>query len=154
MSLQLRHAFRLDVALRPAIDAGQTYLGHRRIVPIVGGAFAGERLRGVILPGGADWNVVRPDGVTHIWARYELQTDDGAVISVINEGLGRVSPAQMQHIFSGNPAEVGEWYTRTTPRFETAAPRYHWLNAAIFVGDLLPPTENPWAVSIEVYEVL
>ena len=66
----------------------------------------------------------------------------------------RVTPEQMAHIFSGHPAQVQDWYTRTTPKFETAAPQHRWLNEAVFVGDLLPPTENPWAVSIEVYEVL
>ena len=154
MTLQLRHAFRLDVELRPAVEVGPTHAGMRRVIPITGGRFHGERIQGVILPGGADWNVIRPDGITHLWARYEIQADDGAVISVINEGIGRVTPEQMAHIFSCHPAQVQDWYTRTTPKFETAAPQHRWLNEAVFVGDLLPPTENPWAVSIEVYEVL
>lgn len=153
MTLALRFAFRLDVELRPAIELGTTYLGHRRVIPITGGHFEGPQLRGRILPGGADWNVIRPDGVTHIWARYEIETDDGAVISVVNEGLGRVSAEDMAHVFSGKAALVNEWYTRTTPRFETASPKYRWLNESVFVGNLLPP-EAPWIVSIDVHEVL
>lgn len=152
MALSLQFAFRLDVELRPAIEVGATYLGQRRVIPITGGRFEGPRLRGCILPGGADWNVIRPDGITHIWARYEIETDDGAIISVINEGLGRVSAEQMEHVFSGQAALVSEWYTRTTPRFETASPKYRWLNESVFVGDLLPPVA-PWAVSIDVHEV-
>lgn len=151
--LSFRHAFRIDVELRQAIEVGSTYLGHRRVIPITGGRVTGERLRGRILPGGADWNVIRPDGVTHIWARYEIEADDGAIISITNEGIGRVSQEQMAHIFAGNPAAVTDWYTRTTPKFETASEKHQWLNASVFVGDLLPPAQ-PWAVSIEVYEVL
>jgi hypothetical protein len=154
MTLQFRHAFRLDVELRPAVEVGATYAGMRRVIPITGGRFKGERIQGTILPGGADWNVIRSDGITHLHARYEIQADDGAVISVINDGIGRVTREQMAHIFVGNPAALTSWYTRTSPRFETAAPQHRWLNEAVFVGDLLPPTENPWAVSIEVYEVL
>ncbi len=154
MALSLEFAFRLDVELRPAIEVGATHAGQRRVIPITGGRFAGPRLQGRILPGGADWNVVRPDGITHLWARYEIEADDGAVISVINEGLGRVSPQEMARIFSGQPADRTQWYTRTTPRFETAAPRHRWLNEAVFVGDLLPPQESPWKVAIDVYEVL
>jgi hypothetical protein len=154
MTIQCRHAFRLDVELRPAVEVGPTFAGMRRVIPITGGRFKGDRIQGVILPGGADWNVIRPDGVTHLHARYEIQAEDGAVISVVNDGIGRVTPEQMARIFSGQPAQVAHWYTRTTPRFETAAPQHRWLNEAVFVGDLLPPTDNPWAVSIEVYEVL
>jgi Protein of unknown function (DUF3237) len=154
MAPTLQFAFRLDVELRPAVEVGPTYAGMRRVIPITGGRFEGPRLQGRILPGGADWNVVRPDGITHLWARYELETDDGVVISVINDGLGRVSPETMARIFSGNAAEMPDWYTRTSPRFEVASPKYRWLNESIFVGDLHPPKESPWKVSIDVYEVL
>jgi hypothetical protein len=153
MTIQLKHALRLDVELAPAVEVGHTYLGMRRVIPIIGGTFHGERIQGKILPGGADWNVIRHDGMTHIWARYEIRTDDGIVISVINEGLGRAAPDEMARIFSGHAAQVDNWYTRTSPKFELAAEKYRWLTQSMFVGDLLPPSE-PDKVSIEIYEVL
>jgi hypothetical protein len=153
MTIQFKHAFRLDVKLAPCVEVGTTYLGMRRVIPIIGGTFLGERLRGNILSGGADWNVIRPDGITHVWARYEIQTDDGVVISIINEGLGRATPEEMARISSGHAAESANWYTRTSPKFEVAGEKYRWLTQAMFVGDLLPPRE-PDSVSIEIYEIL
>lgn len=153
MTLQLKLAFRLDVDLGPPIEVGNTYVGARRVISIVGGQFAGERLQGRILPGGADWNVVRPDGVVHLWARYTIETDDGVPIVVTNEGFQQGPPDTMQRILSGQPFDVSQWYARTRPVFEVASPKYDWLNKFVFVGDLLPPTD-PKKVSIEIYQVL
>ena len=152
-NISLRHAFTLHVELQAPVMVGTTYLGERRVIPIVGGHFAGERLRGRVLAGGADWNVVRPDGVMHVWARYEIETDDGAVVSVLNEGLIRVTLEQVARLDAGQPSAIDRWYARTSPRFETAAPRYRWLNEAVFIGDLHPP-KTPAAVTIDVHEVL
>ena len=149
---QLRHAFRLDVDLAPPLDIQQTPQGHRRVIPITGGVFHGERIRGLVLPGGADWNVVRHDGVVHLWARYTLQTDDGCLISILNEGLQRGPTDTMARILAGQPFDTAEWYSRTMARFEVAGERYKWLNEAIFVGDLQIPS-RPDQVSIEIYEV-
>jgi len=153
MTLQLRLAFRLDVELAPPVEVGQTYLGMRRVIPIVGGRFHGPRLAGDILPGGADWNVVRPDGVVHLWARYTLRTDDGVAIMITNEGLQRGPADTMARILAGLPFDRSAWYARTRPVFECADPRHAWLNQSIFVGDLLAP-DDPLRVSIDIHEVL
>lgn len=153
MTVGLRPAFVLHVEIAPARMLGATWAGVRRVIPITGGRFEGERLRGRVLPGGADWNAVRPDGVMHAWARYELETEDGALISVINDGLMRVTPEQVALLESGRAAEIRSWYARTSPRFETAAPQYRWLNESVFVGDLRPPTSLSQVV-IDVHEVL
>lgn len=153
MTLQTQFVFRLDVELDPPIDIGKTYVGERRVIPMVGGTFAGPQIRGRILPGGADWNVVRPDGVVHLWARYTIETDDGVAIMVTNEGFQQGPPDTMQRILSGQPFDKSQWYARTRPVFEVDHPQYDWLNRFVFIGDLLPPTD-PKKVSIDIHQVL
>jgi hypothetical protein len=151
--IKLKPLMRLDVTLAPFLDIGKVPAGHRRIIPITGGRFEGERLRGDILPGGADWNLVRPDGTVFLWARYTLRTDDGVLIMITNEGFQTGPRDTMHRILTGQPIDTSEWYSRTRPVFEVADGRYAWLNSSVFVGDLLPPTSAEY-VSIEVSEVL
>jgi len=83
----LRLLYTSSVEVGPPMVVGSTPYGQRRIIPIKGGAFAGPRLSGKILPGGADWQVIRTDGAAELEARYTLQTDDGALIYVLNRGF-------------------------------------------------------------------
>ena len=159
MGPKLEYVFTLHVDLAPPLDFGSTHCGDRRFIPIVGGTFSGPRLNGKILPGGGDWNAVRPDGVVHVLAKYSIQTEDGVMISVTNEGYGRASREDMQAVFGDDPTKASmkgggaDWYTKTVPKFEVAEGRYGWLNRSVFLGDLLPP-QQPGHVKIEVYEVL
>jgi hypothetical protein len=153
MSIQLVPSFRLDVDLAPPVEVGPTYVGMRRIIPITGGKFYGKDIEGEVLPGGADWNVVRPDGVVHLWARYTIKTDDGAIIMITNEGFQQGPPDTMERILSGKPFDSSKWYARTRPVFEVSHPKYDWLNKYVFVGDVLVPT-SPVQVSIQLYQVL
>ena len=77
---------KVEVTLEPIRDLGETPLGRRRIIGITGGTFKGARLAGKILPGGADWQLIRSDGVAYLDARYTLETADGALIYVNNKG--------------------------------------------------------------------
>jgi hypothetical protein len=108
--------------------------GARRVIPITGGLFYGPRLSGIVLPGGADWQWIRPDGVAEIEARYIIETAAGARISVVNRGLRHGPPAVMQRLAAGLPVERSEYYFRTTPVFQTAAPEYEWLTKSIFLA--------------------
>src|SRR5690349_5200932 len=78
---------RATVELAAPLEVGTTPLGARRVIPIIGGHFAGEGFSGEILPGGADWQLVRQDGVALLDARYTLRTTDGALVYVSNRGL-------------------------------------------------------------------
>lgn len=78
--------FTAEILLGPVVEVGPTPTGFRRVIPIVGGTVSG-RLAGEVLPGGADWNLERPDGSTELWARYELRLVDGTVVSVVNTAL-------------------------------------------------------------------
>src|SRR5690349_8779087 len=100
----------LRVQIAPALNVGEVGVGYRRVIPITGGSFVGPAVRGDVLPGGADWNLTRPDGAVEIWARYTLRTDDGVLIGVTNAGLVVPQPD-------------GSSYARTAPQFEVADER-------------------------------
>ncbi len=80
---------------------GTMLTGERRIIPIIGGRFEGPKMRGEILPGGADWQIVAADGTTSLEARYTLKTDDGALIYVRNVGLRHGPPEVLAAIKRG-----------------------------------------------------
>jgi Protein of unknown function (DUF3237) len=128
---------------------GTTPRGLRRVSPIVSGTFDGPRLSGTVLPGGADWNIVVADGSIEFYARYTLQTHDGTLISVTNEGIER---AVMAKLFAGDPVDPrGPMYGRTAPRFEVADGDYAWLSRSLFVAEL--KLGRPGQAILEVYEV-
>ncbi|MCW1970936.1 MAG: DUF3237 domain-containing protein [Anaerolineae bacterium] len=141
---------RVNVALAPPLVIGPTPQGLRRIIPIVGGDFVGERMRGNILNGGADWQIVRDDGVAILHARYTLQTDDGALIYIQNDGIRHASPDVVARLGRGEAVDPSEYYMRTTPKFETAHPHYGWLNRIIAVGSGIRRAD---AVVIDFFEL-
>lgn len=148
--LRLRPLLKAEIALAPAQELGETPLGRRRIIPIVGGRFEGERLSGKVLPGGADWQVVRPDGVAQLEARYTLETSDGALIYVRNDGLRHGPPEILRRLAAGEPVDPAHYYMRATPRFETGDPRYDWLNRIVCVAT---GARLAAAVELEVFEI-
>jgi hypothetical protein len=132
----------LRVAISPAVQVGESDNGHRQFIPITGGYFVGDGIRGTVLPGGADWQLQRPDGVREIVAIYAIQTDDGETIMVDNRGIA-VPP--------DNPD--GAPYVRTAPKFHAPAGKYDWLNEGIFVGSITGVPDGG-AVIIRVFKVL
>jgi hypothetical protein len=90
----LEFAFDATVMVGEPLVLGATGVGVRRIVPITGGVVAGPAFNGVVLAGGADWQVMRDDGFTEIEARYTIKGEDGALIYVRNPGL-RVAQADV-----------------------------------------------------------
>jgi hypothetical protein len=141
----------LKLAVSGMQEIGETPLGNRRIGLVGGGSFEGERLRGTVLPGGADWIVVRSDGVTVLDVRIALQTDDGATIGMTYRGLRHGPPEVMARVARGEPVEAGAYYFRTSVQFETAAENHAWLNGVIAIGIGSRPPEGP---IYEIFEVL
>lgn len=146
----LQPLFRAEVTLGAPQELGTTPFGRRRVIPITGGSFHGERLSGRVLPGGGDWQVLRHDDVAELDARYTLETADGALIYVRNFGYRHGPPEVMQRLARGEPVDPSLYYMRTTPRFETSAERYRWLNGIICVGT---GARRPAAVELEFFEV-
>ena len=148
--MQLRSLLKAEIALAPPQDLGDTPHGRRRIIGITGGRFSGERLSGRVLPGGADWQLVRADGVADLDARYTLETADGALIYVRNRGY-RHGPAEvLARLSRGENVDPALYYMRTTPSFETGDARYAWLNRIVCVAS---GARRPAAVELEVFEV-
>jgi hypothetical protein len=148
--LNLAPLFRAEITLAPAQEMGESPLGRRRVIPITGGTFRGERLSGRVLPPGADWQVIRRDGVAELDARYTLETDDKALIYVRNFGY-RHGPAEvLAKLAAGQAVDPSLYYMRTTPLFETGAERYQWLNGLICVAT---GARRAAAVELDVYEV-
>jgi len=140
------------MSLHPMQDLGSTPLGRRRIAPVAGGHFAGDRLRGAVLPhAGSDWLLQRGDGAFQLDVRVTLQTDDGDLVGMTYRGVRHASPEVSARIARGERVEPHEYYLRTTPLFETASERYAWLNGvvAVGVGERLPD-----GVIYDVFEVL
>jgi len=129
----LEFVFELNGALEPSVSVGQTPHGLRRVVPIKRGQFAGPEIRGTIVPGGADWQLVRSDGVNELEALYLLRTDDGVTIQVRNRGLRHGPEAVMKRLFAGEPVDPAEYYFRAVPAFAAPAGKYEWLNRSIFL---------------------
>lgn len=119
----------VDVGARLDVDPNR-----RRIVPILGGTVIGPRLTAEILPGGADWQVVRPDGTLEVVARYTLRAADGALISVVNKGLRRGPPDVVARLAAGENVDPALYYFRTAPVFEVAAGPHSWLMDNLFVA--------------------
>ncbi|HSU07164.1 MAG TPA: DUF3237 domain-containing protein [Acetobacteraceae bacterium] len=145
------HLFTLKLTVAGMQQIGATPGGNRRIGLVAGGTFQGERLRGTVLPGGADWLMTRPDGATTLDVRLVLQTNDGAAIGMTYRGL-RHGPAEViERINRGETVDPASYYFRTAVAFETAATDYDWLNRVIAIGtgDRLP--SGP---VYEVFEVL
>ena len=148
--MRLVALFRADIALAPARELGDGPLGRRRIIEITGGSFSGAHLSGNVLPGGADWQLIRGDGVAYLDARYTLETHDGALIYVRNRGYRHGPEAVIAQLARGIPVDPASYYFRTAPWFETSAPQYAWLNRTIFVGR---GARLPDRVELDVFEV-
>ncbi len=118
---QLEFALQLRVQIDSPYTVGETPHGRRVVIPITGGTFEGPQLRGTILSGGADYQLVSTDGTrTELEAIYSIQTDDGVNIHVRNRGMVL--------------DDKSSYYFKTAPQFEAPSDsKYAWLNNAIFV---------------------
>lgn len=135
MRLTGTHVFTIDALLGPLVDVGPTPLGHRRVIPVVGGVVSGA-LTGEVLPGGADWNLARADGSTELWARDEIRLDDGAVVSVTNTAVHAPGAAPIL----------------TTPRFDVGDAGPVHLGTGVHVGLLTPHLEEH-RVHVEIHRL-
>jgi hypothetical protein len=125
----LQLAWQAVVDIGPRQDLGACPQGRRFIVPITGGLFEGgldgHLLRGRILPGGADRQLLRADGVRELDALYEMETSDGAVLTLRNRVWIDEPPGAPRYAMS---------------QIRVTAPQgpHAWLNRRVFVGTLHP----------------
>lgn len=128
-ALTLTVVAELTVTIADPVDAGVIREGQRRIIPITGGRVEGPVLVGEVLPGGADWQVVRANGTTRVSARYDLRTHDGVVLAVTNAGVFTTVDGRRRAV--------------TSVRIEAPDGPYEWLNDAVLVGSATPWPEGP-----------
>jgi hypothetical protein len=148
---KLEFAFELNIQVSLQPEVGTTGKGTRKIISITGGSFEGPQIKGSILPGGYDWQLVRNDGVIEIDARYVLQTDDGNMITIVNTGLRHAPQEILQRLGKGEEVDPSLYYFRSIPVLETSAPKYDWLTKHIFIANGI---RKPASVIIQVWKVL
>jgi len=96
-------------------------------------AVSGPLLNGKLVDySGADWPVMRTDGVVELNAHYMIEASDGALIYIRN--LGYVhgplrAPGQGPDEEPSIPP-----YFRCTPYFRAPAGPHEWLNRTVIVG--------------------
>lgn len=135
---QMEYVCELKVTCGKAYSIGKTQHGERVVIPITGGTFEGSDIKGIVLEGGADYQLVdKNKGRTELEAIYCIRTDDGVTIHVRNKGL----------LVTG----AGSFYFRTVPSFEAPQDsRYDWLNNAIFICE--PKVERDY-ISLKIWRI-
>lgn len=132
--MHTRPLMTVSLAVAPPQLLGTVPHGTRSIVPVIGGEFEGSQLRGKVLPGGADWLLLRSDGVLELDLRITLETDDRALIFMTFQGLRHGPPDVFAALDRGEVVDPASYYFRTLPRFETSTEKYTFLNRIIAVG--------------------
>jgi hypothetical protein len=149
--LRTRYAFTITAEIGEVTTAGDLGHGVRRIIPIIGGEVRGEKVNGRVLPFGADFQIIRPNELIDLEAKYAFETDDGAVVYVENKGI-RFGPVELlEKLKRGEPVDPTLIYFRTVPKFETGHENYRWLMEHIFVASAARHADR---VVIDVHMVL
>ena len=149
--LRTTHLMTLTLSVAGMQPIGATPNGGRRVGLVADGKFEGPKLKGTVLPGGADWIIARPDGSTTLDVRIVLETDDKALIGMTYRGMRHGPEAVMAKVNAGQFVDPAQYYFRTSVVFETAMSKYDWLNRIIAVGTGSRPPEGP---VYEIFEVL
>ncbi|WBU31627.1 DUF3237 domain-containing protein [Rhodopseudomonas palustris] len=150
-TLETKYVFTITARIGDVTSAGEIGTGVRRIIPILGGEVKGEGISGKVLPFGADFQIIRPNELIELEAKYAFETEDGAVVYVENIGI-RFGPVELlQKLKRGEPVDPKLIYFRTRPRFETGHPNYQWLMQHLFVGSAARHADR---VVIDVHQVL
>ena len=147
---KLEHICSYTVDLKPPEVIGPTPEGFRVIFYVAGGIISGPRLNGTVEPAGADWLIIRPDGIGRVDVRATLKTDDGALIYAAYTGLLDLGEDGYEKFLAGNPPL--NFPIRAAPCFQTAHPSYTWLNRlqCLNIGTVDLPSSR---VSYDVFAV-
>jgi Protein of unknown function (DUF3237) len=150
-ALLTKYVFTITAHVSGVTSAGEIGTGVRRIIPITGGEVRGEAVNGKVCAFGADFQIIRPNELIELEARYAFETDDGAVVYVENKGI-RFGPVELlQRLKRGEAVDPELIYFRTVPRFETGAAKYRWLMENLFIGSAARHADR---VVIDVHQVL
>jgi len=150
-TIETRYVFTITARIGEVTTAGEIGTGVRRIIPITGGTVKGEGINGKVCPFGADFQIIRPNELIELEAKYAFETDDGAVVYVENKGI-RFGPVDLlQKLKRGEPVDPKLIYCRTVPKFETGHEKYRWLMENLFIASAARHADR---VVIDVHQVL
>jgi hypothetical protein len=133
-TVRTRPLFVMHLDVRKLQIIGATPGAFRRIGVVPSGSFVGERLSGEILEGGSDWQTIRGDGSMTLNVRLVLKTTDDALIGMTYQGVRHGPPDILARIDRGEVVDPASYYFRINPLFETAAPKYDWINRIVAIG--------------------
>jgi hypothetical protein len=131
--LKFEFLFNLTADVGELVSLGAGPLGQRRVVYIGTGSFEGPALRGELI-GGADWQILRSDGVLELDARYAIKEQGGGVVQVLSQGLRHGPPEVMARLARGEEVDPESYFFRTVMRFETGKDELAWLNKTIAIA--------------------
>jgi hypothetical protein len=150
-TLETKYVFTITARIGEVVIAGDIGHGVRRIVPITGGEVRGVDVNGKVCAFGADYQIIRPNELIELEAKYAFETDDGAIVYVENKGI-RFGPVDLlQKLKRGEAVDSKLIYCRTLPKFETGAEKYRWLMEHIFIGSAARHADR---VVIDVHQVM
>jgi outer membrane receptor protein involved in Fe transport len=144
------HAFSASIDVGQPVDLGIIDDGRERFVPILGGKVYGQRLNGIILAAGGDWQTVRTDGRTELLARYYIQALDGTVIAIENPGMRVASPEVIEQIARGEEVPTALYYSGGSPRFRVANGPHDWLRKRVLFAR---GVRRPLSLTINFYTI-
>ena len=149
--LSTKYVFTITARIGDVTSAGEIGTGVRRIIPIIGGEVKGEGINGKVCPFGADFQIIRPNELIELEAKYAFETGDGAIVYVENKGI-RFGPVELlRKLKRGEPVDPDLIYCRTVPKFETGHEDYRWLMQHIFIASAARHADR---VVIDVHQVL
>ena len=151
MTIENRPLFTLEAEVSAPQTTPEGPYGERRFIPVTGGKFSGDRISGVMLPGGADCQLVRSDDVVEMDVRCTLNTDDEVIILMKTFGLRHGSAEVFARMAKGDKVDRSEYYFRELVTFEAPKGKYDWLNRLIAVGI---GEQLPELVILDVFEIL
>ena len=137
MDPKLEFSFSIDIVVdQPIIVSNSPVTGKRQLIPILRGKVSGE-LTGEVLPGGVDSQIIDPNGVCRLSARYALKVSEGTVY-IENNGIRTVPAEYKSLLFTEdmsffNQILPSDIYFKTVPVFEVDSPELEWLQTSIFI---------------------
>lgn len=151
-TIGLEEVISINIRVAKPIVVGQDdVVGRRQLIPITSGEVTGpDGIKGTVLPGGVDSQIIRPDGKCELSARYAIQMDDGACIYVENNGIRTVPEEWVKDVVAGKFVDPSLYYFCTVPTFEVYDPKYKWLTTHIFV---CCATRLPDSVLLKFYKL-
>lgn len=147
---EMEYLTRLEIEVGKPLEVGTTHAGHRRVIPILGGTVRGPKLNGRVLPGGADFQLLRSATVSDLDARYVVETDNGHRVFVLNHAYRTGTAEDIAALANGVEVPAERIYFRCSPIFEVAGEELSWLESTIVIGT---GVRRPSAVVIDLWAI-